>query len=165
MPSPSIRTEVTEVTIWRLARDIARDITPVPDLLKTYQLTLPQYDEIVGTKIFQNRLEEELAAWNTDGRARIAAKSMAIVEEGLLELFDLIHDRTQPMSSKIDALKFTAKLAALENGALQLNPEERIVFNITFGGNRHRFEDQRDNTAGGEAKVIDAEVTQLGKTP
>jgi len=150
----------TEITIWKLARDIARDITPVPDLLKAYQLSLPQYEEIVSGRIFQQRLEEELAAWNSDGRARIQAKAMAIVEEGLLELFDLIHNPSQPMAAKIEALKFTAKLASLEQGAMALDPEERIVFNITIGGHRHRFEDQR-----AEPKVIEGEVTQLGKSP
>src|SRR5262245_9095484 len=114
MPDQSIRTAVTEVTVWRLARDIARDITPVAELLKTYQLSVQQYEEIIGGKVFQTRLEEEIAAWSADGRARIAAKAMAIVEEGLLELFDLIHAPNQPMAAKIEALKFTAKLAALE---------------------------------------------------
>ena len=156
MADQNVRTVVTELTISRLARDIARDIVPIPDILKTHHLTVQQYDEILNSKIFQARLEEEVASWAANGRERIAAKAMAIVEEGLLELFDLIHDRTQPMAAKIEALKFTAKLASMEQGAVAVDDNEKIVFNITINGQRKTFEDRP------EPKVIDAEVTQLG---
>jgi hypothetical protein len=164
MPDQNLRTVVTEITISRLARDIARDIVPVTDILKTHHLSVQQYEGILNTKIFQTRLEEEVSSWASNGRERIAAKAMAIVEEGLLELFDLIHDRAQPMTAKIEALKFTAKLAAMENGATELDPDDKIVFNITINGQRKTFEDRAADPAEA-AKVIDGEVTQLGNTP
>jgi len=156
MADNAVRTQVTELTLSRLARDIARDIVDIPDLLKVHQLTLAQYESILDNKFFQNRLEEEIAAWSADGRARIQAKAMAILEEGLVELYDLIHDKSQAMPAKIEALKFTARLASMSEGAVPIDPQERIVFNITIGGQKHTYEQQRE-----DPKLIEGDATTL----
>lgn len=159
MPDQLIRTSITEITISRLARDIARDIIPVTEILKIHQLSVPQYEHILGMKLFQQRLEEELSTWSTDARVRIAAKATAILEEGLLELFDLIHDKSQSMPAKIEALKFTSRLAAMENGAIQVNPDEKIIFNITINGEKKRYEQEAmPHTIEGSAR----DITQPG---
>jgi hypothetical protein len=46
----------------------------------------------------------------------------------------------------------------MEGGAVTLDPDEKVIFNITINGTRHTYEQQP------EPRVIDGEVTQLGKS-
>jgi hypothetical protein len=147
---------ITELTVSRLARDLARDLIEVKDILRNHQLTVAQYEQILSSKLFQVRLEEELASWASDAKTRIKAKAMTILEEGLVEMFDLLHSSAQPMSAKIEGLKFLAKLSAMEPGANQIDGAERVTFNITIGKDKLVYEQIRE-----DPKVIEGEVETI----
>lgn len=139
---------VTEVTISQLAREIARDIVPTDMVLKKYRLDSDTYEKIFDLPFFQRRLEEELAVWNGSDsssiRARIAAKAATVIEESLLEVYDLVHDKAQPLSGKVEALKFTARLASMEQGAINAaDVDGKVVINISFGNERVTFEKEK----------------------
>jgi hypothetical protein len=145
----------TDLLISQLAREIAREIVPFDAILRKFKLDTQTYERVFDMPFFQRRLEEELAVWNGSDsgsiRARVAAKAATVIEESLMEVFDLIHDKSQPLSGKVEALKFAAKLASMGEGA-EVDSGEKIVFNITIGNTQLKFETQRDmKTIDGEA--------------
>ena len=150
-----------ELLISQLAREIAREIIPYDAILKKFKLDTQTYERVFDMPFFQRRLEEELAVWNgsdsTSIRARVAAKAATVIEESLMEVYDLIHDKSQPLSGKVEALKFAARLASMGEGN-QVDTSEKIIFNISIGGSTLKFETQRD------PKVIDGEVTEAVDT-
>lgn len=125
----------SEFTISRLARDVARNLIPLDQILKSSQISPSQYEQVVAHPFFRSRLEEELNAWNGDVRTRVQAKAATLIEESLDEIFLLVHDRAVPLNHKIDALKFAARLAAMEDGAKE-GPGDRVVININLGDDR-----------------------------
>jgi hypothetical protein len=138
---------VNEVTISQLAREIARDIMPTDAVLKKFRLDTETYEKIFDLPYFQRRLEEELAVWNGSDagsiRSRIAAKAATVIEESLVEVFDLIHDKAQPLSGKVEALKFAARLASMGDGAVTQDADGRVVINISFGSEKITFEKEK----------------------
>jgi len=139
---------VDDVVISQLAREIAREIMPTDAVLKRFRLDSQTYERIFDMPYFQRRLEEELALWNGSDsnsiRHRIAAKAASVIEESLVEVFDLVHDRSQPLSGKVEALKYCARLANMESGAvLPENGDARVVISISFGGEQVTFEKEK----------------------
>lgn len=150
---------VDDVLISQLARETARDLLPADAVLKRFKLDTHTYERILDLPFFQRRLEEELAVWNGSDsgsiRMRIAAKAATVIEESLLEVFDLIHDKSQPLSGKVEALKFAARLASMGDGT-NVDTSEKIIFNISIGSKELRFETQRDpKLIEGEAETMD----------
>jgi hypothetical protein len=135
------------MTISQLAREVARDILPTDAVLKRFRLDTQTYERVLDLPFFQRRLEEELAIWNGSDsgsiRTRIAAKAATVIEESLIEVFDLIHDKSQPLSGKVEALKFAARLASMESGAATLDSDSKVLINISFSGTTASFEKER----------------------
>lgn len=150
MARKSVTEPVTlnELTISQLAREVARNIMPLDAVLQKFNLTTQAYETVLDLPFFQRRLEEELAVWNGSDsasiRTRIAAKAATVIEESLLEVFDLVHDKNQPLSGKVEALKFAARLASMGEGALTpVDTDGKVVINISFNGQNASFEKER----------------------
>src|SRR5262249_37457431 len=140
--------DINDVVVSQLAREIAREIVPTNVILKKFRLDTQTYEHIFDMPFFQRRLEEELALWNgseaSSIRTRIAAKAATIIEESLVECFDLIHDKAQPMSGKVEMLKHIARLANMESGtSANVDSDSKVVINISFGKETVRFEKER----------------------
>lgn len=162
MAEVTSKVTLDDVLISKLAREVARDLMPTDAVLKRFKLDSQTYERVLDLPFFQARLEEELSVWNGSDsgsiRARIAAKAATVIEESLIEVFDLVHDKSQPLTGKVEALKFAARLASMgEPGAVDTT--EKVVINITFGQDKLHFETQR---AGDDALLIDAEPVPIG---
>jgi hypothetical protein len=107
-----------DAVISRLAREVARNLFPVQQIRESFRLTIEEFDHIVETPMFKQRLEEEIAVWSSSEPAniikRIGAKAATLIEESFAEVFYLIHDRSQPMAAKIEALKWAARMAGAD---------------------------------------------------
>lgn len=140
-----------DAMISRVAREIARDIYPPQEIRVRYKLTEEEFDRITTSSFFQIRLKEEVELWNaTDPMAiarRIGTKSATMVEECLVEVYALIHDRTQPMAPKIAALQWASRLAGFTDNPSVKNSadqQDRIKFNIIINNQRVSFEEPND---------------------
>ena len=80
-----------------------------------------------------------------------------MIEESLMEVYDLIHDKSQPLSGKVEALKFAARLASMGEGA-QVDTSEKIIFNISIGGSAAKIRNPAISP------VIEGEVTEAVDT-
>lgn len=135
----------TELLASRLAREVARDLVPIETILDRLKIDEDEYQRILRHPMFQQRLQEEIDVWGVSTpRAiteRISAKAATMIEESLIEVYTLIHDKNQPMSAKIEALKWASKLAGVgEREAKDLMPGERIRFNIFIGDKKVEIE-------------------------
>jgi hypothetical protein len=127
-----------ETMASQLAREIARNLVPIGEIQERYRIDEDNYQRIVGSGFFKQRLEEELELWNASTPKaigeRISAKTATMIEESIPEVFDLIHDKKQPMAAKIDALKWASNVAGLikrDTGGQSTG--ERVRFNIYIG--------------------------------
>jgi hypothetical protein len=156
-----------DAMISRLAREVARQITPIPNIIKTFGLDQETFDKLVDTTIFQTRLTEEAAIWNaTDALSiskRISAKAATLIEELLIDAYQMIQDPEQPMSAKVEMLKWASRLAGLTD-----NPnikgggpgeDARVKITINIGGNKLEFDKEKL-----PERVIQGDVVNLTPT-
>jgi len=155
---------VTDAIISRIAREIARNLYPPATIRENYKLSQEEFDEILSTPFFKTRLEEECDIWNasdaTSITKRIAAKAATLVEECLIEVYSLVHDKTQPMAAKIEALKWASRMAGIEqNPNVKAGGEldNRVKITINIGNDRVSFDKERALPP----KVIEGDVIEL----
>jgi hypothetical protein len=150
-----------ELLASRLAREVARDLVPIDQICERYKIDDDTYERILRHPLFQQRLQEEVDIWNASTpRAiteRISAKAATMIEESLIEVYELVHDKNQPMSAKIEALKWASKLAGVgERETKDLIPGERVRFNIYIGDKKVSLEKEVvPTTIEGSAVLID----------
>jgi len=147
VPMPGL----SDAEISRLAREIARDILPLEDILKTFKLTAEQFDAVVGTGFFQQRLAEEVQLWNASDAPsiakRIEAKAATMVEDCLVEAYTLIHDKQQPMNAKVEMLKWAARMAGLGE-TKQQGAGEGIKITINVANKTLEFDKEKKSPVG-----------------
>lgn len=152
-----------ELLASRLAREVARDLVPIDTILERYKLSEDDYQRILRNPIFAQRLQEELDIWNAStGHAiaeRIGAKAATMIEESLVEVYELIHDKNQPMPAKIEALKWASRISGIgEREAMgPVVPGSNVRFNIYIADKKVSFEKDvvHEKTIEGSAVLID----------
>ena len=139
-----------DASISRVAREIARDIYPPKEIRAKYHLSELEFDRILASNFFQIRLKEELDLWQASDpksiATRIGVKAATMVEECLVEVYALIHDRAQPMAPKIAALQWASRLAGMgENPSVRGDTgSDRIRFNIVINNQRISFDESAE---------------------
>jgi hypothetical protein len=159
MPDLTVAGKLTDTLISQLARELARNLYPNSNIREQFKLTIEEFDEVLDTPFFQARLAEEVTMWNDPANAevRIKAKSATMIEEMMPEFYALVHDRTQPMAAKVQALREFVRMAGIENnpninGGTEGDRKVKITINID--GKALTYEKE-------QAKVVDAEVVRL----
>ena len=106
-----------ELMVSRLAREIARDLIPIEDICERYKLSEDEYQRLIKHPMFARRFQEELDIWNASTpkaiTERIGAKAATMIEESIVEVYALIHDKNVPMAPKIEALKWASRIAGV----------------------------------------------------
>jgi hypothetical protein len=164
MPSDDNTLPLDDVMISRVAREIARDIYPPKEVRLRYKLTEDEFDKVTMSSFFQIRLKEELDLWNaSDPKSiamRIGTKAATMVEECLVEVYALVHDRTQPMAPKIAALQWASRLAGIgENPSVRggVGESDRVRFNIIINNQKVSFDQsvEQPTVIEGAARLVD----------
>lgn len=168
VPSPT-----NEVLISRVAREIARDLVPLDAIKERFNLTEEDYEAMLRSPIFRVRLEEELAVWNSSDALsiaeRIKAKAGTMIEESILEVYELIHDKTQPMVAKIRALEWASRMAGIGDterlgaglpAGVSSGGGSGINFNIFIGDKKQSF-----SVDANQPKILEGEVVLTDKEP
>lgn len=151
---------ISDNEISRLAREIARDIRPLDEILKSFGLDAAQFDKVSDAKFFQVRLQEEIQLWNASDplsiAKRIETKAATMIEDCLLEVFAMIHDREQPMQAKVAALQWAARMAGMGE-ARQADTSGGVKITINVGSKSLEF----DKAPQLHPRVIDGTVVDL----
>jgi hypothetical protein len=143
------------VIFLKLAREIAMDIRPLDDVLKTHGVDHYRWESISNSPRFQSLLRSEVESWEsaTNTAERVKIKALAFVEESLPEFFARAHDRREPLNSKVEVLKTIAKFAGVGgSNAEGIGTGERLMVTINLGAD-HSLTIEKDVTS----KVIDHE--------
>lgn len=135
--------DISELTLLKLSREIAKDIHPIETILERFGISLELWNEITKLPRFVNFLQSEKEAWdgasNTPERVKI--KSLSFIEELLPEMYERAHDPREPLSSKVELLKTIGRfggVGASENGAAA---GEKLSVTINLGAdNQLTFE-------------------------
>jgi hypothetical protein len=108
--------EVFAVDLAALAREIAMDIFPVPQILELHRLTDDEWLRIQGNPKFQEMLKSLVAEWNATSstRERVKMKSATGLESILEVYIRDIADPSIPLAQRVEAGKFLARLGEMD---------------------------------------------------
>ena len=100
----------------RLAVELALQITPVPDLLKRYEITAAQLKSKLKDPLFRAQIKQAKAVWQSDLniKERIRMKAGFLVEDSLLAMFGMVHNEGVQPAVRNDAFKSLARVAAVD---------------------------------------------------
>lgn len=143
----------SHVTYVKLARELAMDIRPLDDILRSHGVSSVEWDEIQASTAFQKLLTSEVEAWQsaTNTAERVKVKSLAFVEEALPEFYARAHDQKEPLNSKVEVLKTVAKFAGIGgNNFDSAVAGEKLMVTINLGAD-HSLKIEKDVTS----KVIE----------
>jgi hypothetical protein len=128
-----------DVTLLKLAREIATDLRPIEEVLSTFKIGPEEWETLQKHPHFQGVLRSSIEEWNsaTNTSERLRLKSLAFVEEALPEFYARAHDPTEPLSAKIEVLKSVARFAGVgAAGTDSLSASERLSVTINLGADQ-----------------------------
>lgn len=130
---------VDDLTVMKLARELAKDIQPLEVILKFMALSPAQWDKINAMPHFQTVLRQECEAWAgaSNTAERVKLKSLAFVEELLPEFYTRAHDTRELLSAKTEVLKTVARFAGVgATGGGDGGLSEKFSVTINLGADR-----------------------------
>lgn len=146
--------DVSELTLLKLSREIARDIHDIETILNRFGISAELWADISKLPRFQSLLQSELEAWNTASNTseRVKIKSLSFVEELLPEMYARAHDPREPLSAKVELLKTIGKFGGVGVTSFEGAIGEKLSVTINLGADSQlKFE--KDITP----QVIEAE--------
>jgi hypothetical protein len=107
---------VFAVDLASLAREIAMDIFPVEQVLEIHKLTDDEWQKILGNQTFQSMLASMQRDWNSaaNTRERVRVKAATGLESMLEQYVREIGDESIPLTQRVEAGKFLARLGELD---------------------------------------------------
>jgi hypothetical protein len=130
-----ILTNVINSIDSRLAMELAIEISELPDILQRYDLTKEGLRAKLENPAFRNAVKEAKITWNSDlsVKERIRVKSMVLIEDSILEIYNIIHDKDVSPTARIDAFKTLSRTAttdAPDKDGAATGERVHITFNI-----------------------------------
>jgi hypothetical protein len=104
-----------ENKVVALARELAMDINEMDDILKMYQISEDEFEQLKADPAFQTVFDATLVEWQaaTNTEKRVKVKAASSVENSLLNLHAAANDKNQPLNHRVLALQFISKMAGL----------------------------------------------------
>lgn len=136
-----------DVTLLRLAREIAMDIHPVETILATLEISADEWLDIQQNPTFRGYLRTAIEEWQsaTNTQERVRLKSLAFVEEALPEFYARAHDPSENLQHKIRVLEVVAKFAGVGGNVDTALSGEKFSVTINLGAD-HQVRIERDVT-------------------
>lgn len=133
--APALNLE-PEVVALKVAREIAMNLHDVETILDTYKITPAQWRKIEKNEYFQRVLQEAVTLWHSalNTEQRVKLKSAALYEEWLPEANVLAHDRSQPLSGRVELMKLIKSTGGMGGANPGEGAGERFSVTINLGG-------------------------------
>jgi hypothetical protein len=132
-----------DLTILKVAREIAMDLHPLETILKRYAISDQQWESLQNHWRFRQVLDAECAVWNSamNTSERVKAKSLAAVEEALPEMFGRLHDRQEGLQHKVKLFEVLGRIGGVGgNQADVMGAGEKFSVTINLGSEQVRIE-------------------------
>jgi len=120
----------------RLAVELAVQISPLPEVLKRHGLTKADLRTKLRDPSFRHMVKEAKRVWQSDlsVKERIRLKTQVLVEDSLLGVYDMFHDKSLAAPARLDAFKQMARVATVDMPDKEsASVGERISININLG--------------------------------
>lgn len=132
---------VFAVDLASLAREIAMDIFPVEDVLAVHKLTDTEWQRICENPQFQQMLASMQREWASaaNTRDRVRAKAATGLESMLETYIREIADESIPLTQRVEAGKFLARLGELDGAMDKLGSRGAggsVTINITTSADK-----------------------------
>lgn len=100
----------------RLAVEIAVQLRPVPEILKQYNISRKDLVRKLKDPMFRDMVKQAKSLWHSDlsVKERIRLKSQVLVEDSILEIFSIIHNKDNAIPARLDAFKQLARVAEVD---------------------------------------------------
>jgi hypothetical protein len=151
----------SDISLVKLAREIAMDIHPLPTILERYAISDETWAQLQSNSKFQALLGSEVEAWSTalNTHERVKLKSASMLEEWLPTLNTRMTSAEEALPAVIEAGKMLARIAGLGMpGDVNVGGMgERFVINISMGPQAEPVSFAKDVTV--TPQVIDGDFT------
>jgi hypothetical protein len=129
--------EIFATDFAALAREIAMDIFPLAQVLKLHQLDDAEWQRISANKRFQSILDGMVREWNSaiNTRERVRIKAATGLESVIETYIQEISDVSIPLTQRVEAGKFLARLGELD-GNISGELGERFSITLNIGNAR-----------------------------
>ena len=129
--------KLNDEQLTKLANELASGTFAPHVVLKTFNLTIDQFEKYVAPNAFFKRAHDAAVLdWNSANSAvkRIKIKSAMSLERGLETLHDRMTNRQENLPAVVETAKLLAKLAgAGEEKAIEGSNRERFTISINIG--------------------------------
>lgn len=107
--------DVSELTLLKLSREIAKDIHPLETILDRHGIDLELWEKLSKLPRFLALLQSHTEEWNAASNTpeRVKVKSLSFIEELLPEMYERAHDPREPLSSKVELLKTVGRFGGV----------------------------------------------------
>jgi hypothetical protein len=133
MAEPNADATVFAVDFATLAREIAQDIFSVEQVVALHRLSDEEWTQIQRHPRFVSMLHSMQVEWNSaaNTRERVRIKAQTGLESQLEIFVNEINNGNIPLSQRVDAGRFLARLGELDGQLSQNNaPSSGITINI-----------------------------------
>lgn len=133
--SPLTLADVSENTLLRLSREVARNIHPLENILERFGISSDLWLSISSNPRFKLFLQQEVELWEgvPNTAERVKLKSLAMIEESLPEFYERAHDPGETLSSKVELLKTIGRFAGVGVGSVEASVGEKLSVTINLG--------------------------------
>lgn len=120
----------------QLATELAMQLAPTVDILARYGITPVDLKFKLGNPAFRHMFQEAKRVWNSEltAKERIEAKARMLVEDSLLEVYNVVHDANVGPQARVDAFKQLTKVAGVDQRDKGTDAAARVSVTFNFGG-------------------------------
>jgi hypothetical protein len=128
--------------LGKLAREMAVDLRDKVDILRDYNLSEADYENLLKLPTYARLLAALVKEWNsvTSTQDRIKFKSALAFEEGLETLATRMANPNEPLSGAVETGKLLAKIGGIGEGTEGGEKGEKFSINISLGDRKITFE-------------------------
>lgn len=142
--------DFTQQQLAALAREIAMDIKTIDNILRTHNLTNPQYEYLKeNNEFFKHALKTLTIEWHSAASTpeRIKIEAAAAIEDAMPVLYTRMVNKAEGLPGVTEVAKLFAKIAGVgerQEGAGA--PGERFTITIDLGGDQKLVVGTKDVT-------------------
>lgn len=153
-----IEAPISDVTLQKLAIEIARDLFPLHTILENHAIPLSRWDEIQHNRAFKQYLATAVEEWNgaMSTHERVRVKSAVMIEQWLEEAHARLHDKSENLNAKTELAKLVSRLAGMgSEKAMVQDVGEKFSVTINLGSDK-QLKIEKQVTP----RVLDGEVIE-----
>ena len=132
-----------DAKLIQLAREIATDLRPLDDVLKSLAVTQEEWGRIKASPRFHQVLADFVTEWNAAGNTheRTRLKAAMMMEDWLVEAHGRLHDNSENLSAKTELAKLVARLAGMGNDKpADVDTGGKVNITINMGAEKVTFD-------------------------